>query len=111
MGRIGNLNIARDRFEMLTLNGGILAFGGKYGMESTSSVEKLNLSTGEWKIVGNLKETRAGYAATLVPAEYFCQEGYEETTTTTMQKSKSMLSSSPLLFLILCCLLMILFLH
>jgi len=109
--RIGNLNIARDRFEMLAFNGGILAFGGEYGMESTSSVEKLNLSTGEWKIVGNLKETRTDYAATLVPAEYFCQEGYEETTTTPMQESTSMLSSSPLLFLILCCLLMILFLH
>merc|ERR1719369_1129604 len=76
----GSLNIARKDFEMLALEGGIHAFGGLYE-KKLNSVEKFNLSTGEWEIAGNLTEPRESYAVALVPAEQFC--GDEITTTTT----------------------------
>merc|ERR1712013_920048 len=76
----GSLNIARQDFEMLALEGGVHAFGGLDG-KKLNSVEKFNLSTGKWEITGNLTEPRGTFAVTLVPAEQFC--GDEETTTTT----------------------------
>ena len=75
----GSLNIARQDFEMLALEGGVHAFGGLDG-KKLNSVEKFNLSTGEWEITGNLTEPRGTFAVTLVPAEQFC--GDEDTTTT-----------------------------
>merc|ERR1719320_1852932 len=76
----GSLNIARQDFEMLVLEGGVHAFGGLDG-KKLNSVEKFNLSTGEWEITGNLTEPRGTFAATLVPGKHFC--GDEETTATT----------------------------
>merc|ERR1712013_23955 len=74
----GSLNIARQDFKMLTLEGGVHSFGGLDG-KKLNSVEKFNLSTGEWDITGNLTEPRGTFAVTLVPAEQFC--GDEKTTT------------------------------
>ena len=51
----GSLNIARQDFKMLALEGGVHAFGGLDG-KKLNSVEKFNLSTGEWEITGNLTE-------------------------------------------------------
>ena len=57
--------------------------------ERLSSVEKLNLISGKWEMVGNLAEPRSAFAVALVPAEQFCKEAPE---------SSSSLSS-PLLIL------------
>ena len=90
----GSLNFARQDFKMLTLVGGVHAFGGLDG-KKLNSVEKFNLSTGEWEITGNLTEPRGTYAVTLVPAEQFC--GDEKTT------SNSTVLESPLLILLFTC--------
>merc|ERR1719320_735741 len=105
----GSLNIARQDFEMLSLEGGVHAFGGLNG-KKLNSVEKFNLSTGEWVITGNLTEPRGTFAVTLVPAEKFC--GGEETTTTTASTttttttSNSTVLESPLLILLFTCFLL-----
>ena len=93
----GSLNFARQDFKMLTLVGGVHAFGGLDG-KKLNSVEKFNLSTGEWEITGNLTEPRGTYAVTLVPAEQFC--GDEKTT------SNSTVLESPLLILLFTCFLL-----
>ena len=93
----GSLNVARQDFEMLALEGGVHAFGGLDG-KKLNSVEKFNLSTGEWEITGNLTEPRGTYAVTLVPAEQFC--GDEKTT------SNSTVLESPLLILLFTCFLL-----
>merc|ERR1719369_780013 len=84
----GSLNIARKDFEMLALEGGIHAFGGLYE-KKLNSVEKFNLSTGEWEIAGNLTEPRTSYAVALVPAEQFCVDEITPTTSTTTTTSNS----------------------
>ena len=69
---------------MFALDGGILALGGVSSSDMLTSVEKLNLSTNKWEVVGNLREPRAVYAAALVPAEQFCEE---DTTGSTAESS------------------------
>ena len=49
---IGQLKEAGYGFKMLALDGGIMALGGHDGTRTISSVEKLNLLTGSWEIVG-----------------------------------------------------------
>ena len=69
---------------MFVIDGGVLALGGMSSSDMLSSVEKFNLSTNKWEIVGNLSEPRAVYAAALVPAEQFCEE---DTTPSTAKTS------------------------
>ena len=74
----GSLNIGRSGFELLPLDGGILALGGAVSLlpngefEISTSVEKFNLSTRQWDLVRNITEPRASFAATIVPADLFC---------------------------------------
>merc|ERR1719369_322936 len=89
----GSLNIARKDFEMLALEGGIHAFGGLYE-KKLNSVEKFNLSTGEWEIAGNLTEPRTSYAVALVPADQFCVDEITPTTSSSTTTTTTTTSNS-----------------